>query len=127
MTGLSSNSKMKKHNKHNLVIYHQVKPGTDCSDGIASAEFYEVKVETIQKVSKRYRDEFTQDGLRVLRSKDLKVVMDSLSITDEEKNQIRNLTVWTQPCGNAFRLFTQGFRGSQALKNNCTRCCGDSS
>ena len=41
--------------------------------------------------------------------KDLKFVSDSLSVTNEEKNKIRNLTIWTQPGSNASRVSAQGF------------------
>jgi hypothetical protein len=54
------------------------------------AEFYEVSIETVSKAAKRHRVEFESDGLRVLRGKELGVVMDKLSIT----NKTRNLTIW---------------------------------
>lgn len=55
------------------------------------AEFYSVDTEAIQKVVQRNRDELSVDGLRVLRGKDLKDVMDIMSIS----SRTPNLTVWT--------------------------------
>lgn len=55
------------------------------------AEFYQVDVEAVQKVIQRNRDELAVDGLRVLRGKDLKDVMDIMSIS----SRTPNLTVWT--------------------------------
>ena len=50
------------------------------------AEFYSVDTEAIQKVVQRNRDELSVDGLRVLRGKDLKDVMDIMSISSRTPN-----------------------------------------
>jgi hypothetical protein len=62
------------------------------------AEFYETDVETVQKLCQRHRDEFEADGLRTLRGKEVKDVVDILSIS----SRTPNLTIW--PPRAALRL-----------------------
>jgi len=59
------------------------------------ADYYEVSVDTVQKVVQRHKDELMPDGLRKLSAKELKAlptqVMDRLSIT----SMTPSLTIWT--------------------------------
>lgn len=55
------------------------------------AEFYEDDVETVQKVIQRNRDEMESDGLKVLRRRDLREVVDIMSISPNTPS----MTVWT--------------------------------
>ena len=59
------------------------------------AEFYEVRVETIQQTVKRNKAEFVEDGLKVLRSKALREAMYAMSVAFESTKNITQLTVWT--------------------------------
>jgi hypothetical protein len=72
------------------ALHFNVWQGTGITTTEQVAEFYEVSIETVSKAAKRHRVEFESDGLKVLRGKDLGVVMDKLSIT----NKTRNLTIW---------------------------------
>ena len=77
-------------NKAKAIVFslHQ---GTEFATTLQMAEFYESTEESIQKTVQRHREEFEADGLKVLRGKALRDVMDKLSISQKTPN----LTVWT--------------------------------
>lgn len=57
------------------------------------AEYYEISEETVQKAYQRNREEFAENGVKVFRNKDLKLVVDKLSTTG---TRIRSsLVIWT--------------------------------
>lgn len=56
------------------------------------AEYFEVPLDAIESVVRRFKDELTSDGLKVVKGKDLK---DVSAILAESQNRIPSLTVWT--------------------------------
>ena len=72
-------------------LYFTLWQGTGTTTTSALSEYYEVSVETIQKVIQRHREELKSDGLKSIRGKALKDVMDKLSIS----RKTPQLTIWT--------------------------------
>ena len=65
--------------------------GTGIATTQQLAQYYEVSVETVQKIIQRHRKELVADGLKTLKGKALKDVVDILSISQRTPN----LTLWT--------------------------------
>ena len=72
-------------------LYFTLWQGTGTTTTSALSEYYEVSVETIQKVIQRHREELKSDGLKSIRGRALKDVADSLSISKKTPR----LTIWT--------------------------------
>ncbi len=72
-------------------LYFALWEGEGITTTFELVEFYEVSVETIQKVIQRHREELKADGLKSIRGKDLKDVMDRVSISQRTPK----LTIWT--------------------------------
>lgn len=72
-------------------LYFALWQGIGTTTTSALSEYYEVDAQTIQKVIQRHRDELKSDGLKSIRGKTLKDVMDTLSISKKTPQ----LTVWT--------------------------------
>ncbi len=72
-------------------LYFALWEGTGTTTTSALVDYYEVSAETIQKVIQRHRDEFKTDGLKSIRGKALKDVMDTLSIS----KRTPQLIIWT--------------------------------
>ncbi len=72
-------------------LYFALWQGTGTTTTSALVDYYEVSSETIQKVIQRHRDEFKSDGLKSIRGKALKDVVDILSISKKTPQ----LTIWT--------------------------------
>ena len=72
-------------------LYFALWEGTGTTTTSALVDYYEVSGETIQKVIQRHRDELNSDGLKRIRGKALKDVMDKLSISKKTPQ----LTIWT--------------------------------
>nr|WP_290224299.1 DNA-binding protein [Trichocoleus desertorum] len=80
------------------ALFFALWQGVGLATSAQLAEFYETDVETVQKLSQRHRDEFEADGLKTLRGKEVKDVVDILSISSKAPN----LTIW--PPRAALRL-----------------------
>ena len=72
-------------------LYFALWQGEGTTTTSALSKYYEVSVETIQKVIQRHREELKSDGLKSIRGKALKGVADSLSISKKTPQ----LTIWT--------------------------------
>ncbi len=72
-------------------LYFALWQGTGTTTTSALVDYYEVSGETIQKVIQRHRDELNSDGLKRIRGKALKDVVDILSIS----KRTPQLTIWT--------------------------------
>ena len=72
-------------------LYFALWEGTGTTTTSVLVDYYEVSAETIQKVIQRHRDELNSDGLKRIRAKALKDVMDKLSISKKTPQ----LTIWT--------------------------------
>ena len=72
-------------------LYFALWQGTGTTTTLALSDYYEVSVETIQKVIQRHRGELKSDGLKSILGKALKDVVDSLSISKKTPQ----LTIWT--------------------------------
>ena len=72
-------------------LYFALWQGTGTTTTSALVDYYEVSGETIQKVIQRHRDELNSDGLKRIRGKVLKDVVDILSISKKTPQ----LTIWT--------------------------------
>jgi hypothetical protein len=72
------------------ALHFNVWQGTSIATTEQVAEFYEVPIETVRQIIKRNHQEFEADGLKVLHGKELRLVSDTLSLT----NKARNLTIW---------------------------------
>lgn len=69
--------------KAKALLHFVVHQGSKIATTEQVAEFYEVSTETIQKAFQRHRDEFESDGVKVLKGKALKDVVDRLSTTSK--------------------------------------------
>lgn len=72
-------------------LYLALWQGTGTATTEQIADFYEVSSEVVQKVIQRHRDEFEDDGLKIIRGKGLKDVVDILSIPSKTSQ----VTLWT--------------------------------
>jgi hypothetical protein len=72
------------------ALHFNVWQGTGIATTDQVSEFYEVPIETVRQIVKRNHQEFEADGLKVLHGKEIKLVSDTLSLT----NKARNLTIW---------------------------------
>jgi hypothetical protein len=72
------------------ALHFNVWQGTGIATTDQVSEFYEVPIETVRQIVKRNHQEFEADGLKVLRGEELRLVSDTLSLT----NKARNLTIW---------------------------------
>jgi hypothetical protein len=72
------------------ALHFNVWQGSEVATTEQVAEFYEVSIETVRQIVKRNHQEFEVDGLKVLHDKELRLVSDTLSLT----NKARNLTIW---------------------------------
>ncbi len=71
-------------------LYFALWEGTGTTTTSALVDYYEVSTETIQKIIQRHRDELKSDGLKNIRGKALKDVVDILSISKKTPQ----LTIW---------------------------------
>jgi hypothetical protein len=72
------------------ALHFNVWQGTGIATTEQVADFYAVPIETVRQTVKRNHQEFKADGLKVLHGKELRLVSDTLSLT----NKARNLTIW---------------------------------
>lgn len=72
-------------------LYFALWQGTGTTTTSALVDYYEVSAEAIQKIIQRHRDELKSDGLKSIRGKALKDVVDILSISKKTPQ----LTIWT--------------------------------
>jgi hypothetical protein len=72
------------------ALHFNVWQGTGIATTEQVAEFYEVPIETVRQIVKRNHQEFEADGLKVLHGIEIRLVSDTLSLT----NKARNLTIW---------------------------------
>ncbi len=94
LSALTQDSALEHLNKAKSLIMAMWQ-GTGIATTEQMANYYEVSVDAVQKVSQRHKDEFSPDGLRKLNAKEVKALwnqgMDSLSITSFTSS----LTIWT--------------------------------
>ena len=76
-------------------LYFALWKGVGTATTSQMAEFYEVPTDSVQKVIQRHRDELEDDGVKIVKGKDLKALsslgLDGLSIPDATTI----ITVWT--------------------------------
>lgn len=66
--------------------------GTGVATTRQMADYYEVPEDTVQKIYQRNRTELLSDGIKTIKGKELKAVMDTLSTSQE---RLPSLTIWT--------------------------------
>lgn len=66
--------------------------GTGVATTRQMADYYEVPEDTVQKIYQRNRTELLSDGVKTIKGKELKAVMDTLSTSQE---RLPSLTIWT--------------------------------
>lgn len=76
-------------------LYFALWQGTGVTTTDQVAEFYEVPVETVKTALSRHKDEFTEDGLRELKGKDLKALRDAGSDALKLPESTTRLNAWT--------------------------------
>lgn len=96
-------------------LYFALEKEKDITTKKERAEFSEIEAVAIRKVIQRHREELKSDGLKSIRGKALKDVMDKLSIS----KRTPQLTIWTPRATLCWgMLFKRIFSGSNTWSNS---------
>ena len=95
-------------------LYFALWEGTGTTTTSALVDYYEVSGETIQKVIQRHRNELNSDGLKRIRGKALKDVMDRLSIS----KRTPQLTIWTPRAALRLGMLLRDSEVAQAVRTS---------
>ncbi len=87
--------------------------GTGIATNKQLAEYFEISEEAVQQVYHRHKEECTQNGVKVLKGKGLKDVVDKLSTTE---SRIPSLTVWTQRSTLGLGMLLQDSPGARKVR-----------
>ncbi len=95
-------------------LYFALWEGTGTTTTSALVDYYEVSSETIQKVIQRHRNELKSDGLKSIRGKALKDVVDILSISKKTPQ----LTIWTPRAALRLGMLLRDSQVAQAVRTS---------
>ena len=95
-------------------LYFALWEGTGTTTTSALVDYYEVSSESLQKVIQRHRNELKSDGLKSIRGKALKDVVDILSISKKTPQ----LTIWTPRAALRLGMLLRDSQVAQAVRTS---------